>query len=50
MTTTPSVPAITDPDTATANVQLAVLSAITHGEDPNVGAIVNYSAVNDRAC
>ena len=39
-----NVPAITDPDTATANVQLAVLSAITHGKDPNVGAILKALA------
>ncbi|MCX5207239.1 hypothetical protein OG897_38280 [Streptomyces sp. NBC_00237] len=39
-----NVPAITDPETASEDVRRAVLSTITHGKDPNVGAILKALA------
>ncbi|MFD8570085.1 hypothetical protein [Streptomyces sp. NPDC059639] len=35
-----SVPMITDPEAASADLPLAVLSAVTHGKDPRIGAIL----------
>lgn len=39
-----NVPAITDPDTAVRDIPLATLSAITHGKDPDAGAILKALA------
>ena len=39
-----NVPAVTDPEQAAADIPLAVLSAITHSKDPDVGAILKALA------
>lgn len=39
-----NVPAVTDPEEASADIPLAVLSAITHSKDPDVGAILKALA------
>lgn len=39
-----NVPAVTDPDTAAADIPLAALSAITHAKDPRIGAILKTLA------
>ncbi|WP_327369320.1 hypothetical protein [Streptomyces sp. NBC_01217] len=39
-----NVPVVTDPDEAARDIPLATLSAVTHGKDPNAGAILKALA------
>ncbi|WP_249358141.1 hypothetical protein [Nocardia cyriacigeorgica] len=43
-----SVPAVSDPETAAANLPLTALSAITHATEPDIGAILDAAAAAVR--